>query len=221
VLLRPLLAAVLLAPVVSADAADEAPVTAAPAAGSSGASAQGPAQQPASPAQPATPPAPAPKPAQREPDYSGYVALKGGYFWSARQLEGEKPGAAAWELALGWGGRYAGLELSGGQMTAKVNALEIRTIPVLLTLRLQLPVSILAVRIEGGLGAYFNDATRGSFSSSSTVAGYHAGAGLDVYLGRLLLGAEGRYMWLKPTFAELGGVTLDRFALLAVAGLRF
>jgi len=28
-------------------------------------------------------------------------------------------------------------------------------------------------------------------------------------------------MWLKPTFAELGGVTLDRFALLAVAGLRF
>jgi hypothetical protein len=124
-------------------------------------------------------------------------------------------------VAVGWAPRLFGVEVSGGSMSATANGLKVESIPLLLTLRLQLPIFFVATRVEGGIGAWFNTATEGGTSADSTVAGYHAGFGADVLLGPLMVGAEARYMWAQPTFSNVGKVSLDRAVGLLYAGLRF
>jgi len=148
--------------------------------------------------------------------------VKGGYFVSTSDVGGVSlSDAGTWEVAAGWGPRFIGVELSGGSMTSTADTVKVETIPVLLTLRLQLPIFFIVTRAEGGVGAYFNTATKAGNSSDSTVAGYHAGVGADLLVSRLIVGAEARYMWIRPNFASVGEVNLDRAVFLLSAGLRF
>lgn len=163
-----------------------------------------------------TPTATAPK-----EDYGSYLVLKGGWFGSADDYQGQSfDGAGEWEVAVGTG-RTFGLELGAGSMTTSAGSLEVRTIPVLLTLRLAIPIAFVAPHVDLGGGVYFNRATLGDASFDETTLGWHAALGCDVLLGRLVVGADFRYMGIAPTFNTIGKITLDRYALLLKAGVRF
>jgi hypothetical protein len=170
---------------------------------------------------PAAAPATAPPPSEPAHEYSAYVAVKGGYFGSSGDFQGTSfSGNGTWEVAVGWG-RTFGLELSSGTMKTNASGLEVKTVPVLLSLRLALPIGFVAPFAEAGGGAYYNEATIGGHSRDGWVAGWHAGLGCDFLLGRLLLGAQGRYMGFSQSFSDLGSLDLNRYEFLARAGLRF
>ena len=184
------------------------------------------AAQSATPAPPPPAPAPAPAtappPSKPEPEYSGYVVLKGGYFGTTGDFQGTSfSGNGVFEAAIGWG-RIFGLELASGYMKTHASGADVETVPVLLSLRLALPIAFVAPFAEAGGGAYYNKATIGGTSKDGWVAGWHAGLGCDLLLGRFLVGAEGRYMGFSQTFSGLGGsIDLNRYEFLARAGLRF
>jgi hypothetical protein len=180
------------------------------------------AQQPApAPTEPAPAPATAPPPSAPEPEYSAYLAIKGGYFGSSGEFQGHSfSGNGTWEAALGYG-RTFGIELASGSMKTNASGLEVKTVPVLLSLRLALPIAFVAPFAAAGGGAYYNKATIGGISQDGWAAGWHAGAGCDLFLGRLLVGAEFRYIGLSHSFSSLGNLDLNRYEGLARAGLRF
>lgn len=181
-----------------------------------------PAKDPAQVAAPAAAtPAAAPVAQAPKKQYGSYLVLKGGWFGSADDYQGDSfGGAGEWELAVGTG-RVLGIELGSGSMTTSAGPLEVRTIPLLLTLRLGIPLAIVLPHVDLGAGLYFNRATLGSLEVNDATAGWHVGVGCDVLLGRLLLGADARYMGIAPTFSTVGTLTLDRYAFLLKAGVRF
>jgi hypothetical protein len=163
-------------------------------------------------------PAPA---AQPDPEYSTYLAFKGGAFGSSGSFQGSDFGGnGTWELAAGTG-RVLGVEISGGSMSTSAGDLGVRTIPLLLSLRLAIPIAIVHPFLELGGGAYFNKVSLRDRSVDDVTAGWHAGAGCDVHVGRLLLGAQGRYMAIAPTISSIGTLTLDRYELLGRVGVLF
>jgi hypothetical protein len=97
----------------------------------------------------------------------------------------------------------------------------VRSIPLLLTLRLGIPIAMVVPHLDLGAGLYFNQATIRDREDDDATAGWHAGIGVDVLLGRLLLGADARYMAIAPTFSTIGTITLDRYTFLLKAGVRF
>jgi hypothetical protein len=142
-------------------------------------------------------------------------------FGSSGDFQGESfSGNGTWEIAAGTG-RALGFEVASGSMTTKAAGLEVRTIPLLLSLRLAIPVSVVAPFAELGAGVYFNKATLADRSTDDVTLGWHAGLGCDVHLGRLLLGAQARYMGISPTMGAIGTLTLDRYELLLRGGVRF
>jgi hypothetical protein len=214
------LAAVLALAAPLARAADEAGPT--PAAVPSAAAPAVPAPAPAAPpgAAPAAIP-PVTAPAAPAPDLDSYAILKGGWFGSSGDFQGESfSGSGTWELAVGTG-RVVGVELGVGSMTTKAGNLEVTTVPVLLSLRLQLPLGIVAPFATIGGGAYFNAVKLRNTSVNDLTAGWQGGVGCDVHLGRLLLGAEARYMGISPTIETIGTLTLDRYELMLRGGVLF
>jgi hypothetical protein len=176
------------------------------------------AQAPA--AAPAAPPV-ASLTAPPEEEHGSWVVLKGGWFGTSEDYQGESfGGSGEWELAVGTG-QVLGIELGFGSMTTSAGGLEVRTMPLLLTLRLALPIAMVSPYAEAGGGVYFNQATIGDRTLDAATAGWHAGLGCDVAIGRIVVGAELRYMGVAPTFSTIGTITLDRYAALLRAGVRF
>ena len=104
--------------------------------------------------------------------------------------------------ALGtyWG--LFGLQLNAGYLTTGDSGVDFRTWPVLLIARLRLPIGgIIAPYGEGGAGVGISS-VKATGADSGVKAGFAAiaGAGVDIYLGQLLLGAELKYLWLDPGF---------------------
>jgi hypothetical protein len=156
-----------------------------------------------------------------EPEFSSYAVLKGGWFGSSGDYQGSSfSGSGTWEVAVGTG-RIFGVELGFGSMSTSASGLEVTTYPLLLSLRLQVPIAFVAPYVELGGGAYFNKVTLGGRTIDDVTAGWQAGLGCDFLLGRLLLGAEARYMGIAPTISTVGTITLDRYEVLARAGVRF
>ncbi|HET9595689.1 MAG TPA: outer membrane beta-barrel protein [Anaeromyxobacteraceae bacterium] len=154
-------------------------------------------------------------------DRSTYLAFKFGGFGSSGTYQGNDfGGATTWELAVGTG-RVLGVEISGGSMTTSAGELSVRTIPLLLSLRLAIPIAMVSPFLEGGGGAYFNEASLRGRSVDDVTAGWHVGAGVDVHVGRVLVGAQGRYMGIAPTFSSIGTLTLDRYEILGRIGILF
>jgi hypothetical protein len=208
-----LIAAVVLTTPILAGAADPAsapaatPTTAAPSTGTAPASATAP--PPIAPAAP------------KEAEYTTYVALKGGWFGSQGDFQGDSfSGAGTWEIAYGTG-RILGVEFSGGSMVTKAAGAEVTTIPLLLSLRLQLPIAVVYPFAELGAGLYLNRLRIAGVALDDATLGFHGGLGCDVHLGRLLVGAQARYMGISPTFGTVGTLTLDRYELMLRAGYLF
>ena len=176
---------------------------------------------PAAPPPSASAPPAAPAPAPSDPEYSTYLAGKFGWFGSSGSFQGNDFGSnGTWELAIGTG-RVLGVEISGGSMSTSAGDLSVRTIPLLLSLRLAIPIAIVHPFLEAGGGAYFNKVSLRDRSVDDVTAGWHVGAGCDVHIGRLLVGAQGRYMGIAPTISSIGTLTLDRYELLGRVGVLF
>jgi hypothetical protein len=142
-----------------------------------------------------------------------YIVVKGGpYFPTAtnaidaiNQVELKWPTAYAVDLGLGayWG--ILGVQLSGGYRTTGSNDLDVHTWPIVFLLRARIPLGFIAPYLEGGGGvaistASFDKVVSGANSSTKTALELQGGAGVDFYLGSVILGAELKYLWLNPEF---------------------
>jgi hypothetical protein len=161
-----------------------------------------------------------------------YVVVKGGpYFPTAtnaidaiNQVSLKWPTAYAVDLGLGayWG--IFGLQLSGGYRTTGSNDLDVHTFPIILLARARLPLGFVAPYLEGGAGAAISTASfdkviQGASSSTKTALELQGGAGVDFYLGPLILGAELKYVWLNPTFTISGTAVSNPTQQLNMSGI--
>ncbi len=104
--------------------------------------------------------------------------------------------------------------------------LKFKVVPVTLTGKVLLPMGPIEPYGEFGIGGYITKAdvsgTIGSFSGSTKgVFGLHAGGGVNFNITQTtFIGAEGRYLWAKPSF---GGqdIKLDGFTVTGNLGFRF
>ncbi len=158
-------------------------------------------------------------------DRTSYLVLKAGP-WSLRSdnLTNENTGSYG-EIALG--GKfnpYLGMEFGVGYLSAegayRSSRADVRTTPVLLSLRVGVPIVIVEPYFLLGGGAYFTTIDIGSTSTSTVKAGYHAALGVDVNLGPLLVGAEARYFETTGKTFD-ADINLHGYILAAKAGIRF
>jgi hypothetical protein len=158
-----------------------------------------------------------------------YIAFKyGGYVPSSdySNLSGitaqNLKSSPVWEGAIGWAPEFLGIEISGGRKTTSAAGLDVTMWPVLASVRLQIPLGPVAPYVMGGGGYYFNSADLSGISLDKGEWGAHAGLGLDFNLGMFMIGAEGRYVWVKPDFGgTVGTVNLNGFDVMGKVGVRF
>ncbi len=135
-----------------------------------------------------------------------YVVLKGGgYFPESSDLK-DQDAKNGFIGQLGFGYYLLpilSLELSGGYFETKGNLANTNTerkfnlYPLELTGKLGLPLLFLEPYVEAGVGGYYVKATAGSQEETSWRGGYFGGAGINFNLGPIILGLEGRYLFLK------------------------
>lgn len=165
-------------------------------------------------------------------DRNAYIVVKGGpYFPTAtnavdaiNQVQLKWPTAYAVDLGLGgyWG--IFGLQLSAGYRTTGSQDLDVHTFPIILLARARLPLGFFAPYVEGGGGvaistASFDKVIQGANSSTKTALELQGGAGVDFYLGALILGAELKYLWLNPEFNITGATVANTTQKLNMSGI--
>ncbi len=169
---------------------------------------------------------------------SSYVVLKGGVYSPSKTFDinnvrlDTKNGFDA-EIALG---QYflpmLGAEFGVGYFESKASPaippgeVKLKVVPVTLTGKVFLPMGPIEPYGEFGIGAYITKAdvsgTLANFTGSTKgVFGLHAGGGVNLNItNSAFIGAEGRYLWAKPSF---GGqdIKLDGFTVTGNLGFRF
>ncbi len=151
--------------------------------------------------------------AQTADEHNKYVAVKfGPYFPTETNPFSAISGSVQnwptkWELDAAFGAYWGlfGLQLSAGYLTTGTSDADFKAFPILAIARIRLPLGFIAPYGEGGAGVAISTLS-GVGGASSTVAAFEgiAGAGVDFYLGQLLLGAEFKYLWLNPSFTFTG-----------------
>jgi len=165
-----------------------------------------------------------PSPASAQEERIAFIVVKGGPYFptatnaitAAGNIQLEWPTKYAVDLGLGayWG--LFGLQLSGGYMTTGSSDLDVHAFPILLLARLRLPLGIIGPYLQGGAGvaistASFDKVFSGANSNTQVTFEAVGGAGCDVYLGPLILGAEAKYLWLNPSFLVTGASSVGDF----------
>jgi opacity protein-like surface antigen len=152
--------------------------------------------------------------AAQSPPHDSYFAVKFGPYFP-----GETNGldAVGNTFKQGWPTKYEvdgaighywdwfGLQLSAGYLTTGNNDFSFKTWPVLLTAKVRLPIGgFMAPYGEGGAGVGISSVS-GVGGADQTKAGFAgvAGAGVEFYLGQVLVGADLKYLWLDPGFAAV------------------
>jgi hypothetical protein len=104
------------------------------------------------------------------------------------------------ELALGWKWGLIGAQLSAGYLWSSNPNLLASGIPFTGVIQLRLPIFFIQPYVELGLGGYVNTAKLTNTNVSETKISFVAvgGAGVDFILGSILLGVEGRYLYISP-----------------------
>jgi len=167
-----------------------------------------------------------------------YMVLKGGLFSPSKDFD---IGATHFELDDGFVAEIAvghyivpffAAELGVGYFESKASPAvppgeaKFKVVPVTLTGKVLLPFGPIEPYGEFGIGGYITKAevsgTIGNFTGSTKgVFGLHAGGGVNFNITpSVFLGAEGRYIWAKPSF---GGqdIKLDGFTVTGNLGFRF
>ena len=169
---------------------------------------------------------------------SNYMVLKGGLYSPNQDFDLE---ATHFELddgfvaELAFGHYFAPIfaaELGIGYFESEASPavppgeVKFKVVPVTLTGKILLPLGPVEPYGEFGIGGYITEAdvsgTVGNFTGSTKGAfGLHAGGGVNFNITpNVFLGAEGRYIWAKPSF---GGqdIKLDGFTVTGNLGYRF
>lgn len=104
--------------------------------------------------------------------------------------------------------------------TSGAENFQVSAIPIALSVKFGIPIGFLEPYVLGGGGVYFcrTEYDLGPFSGddSSVEFGAHAAGGLNFNLGRLLLGAEARYIWL-----DANELAIDGLLVMGTIGSRF
>jgi hypothetical protein len=171
-----------------------------------------------------------------------YLALKGGVWVptasdgfgaidsaGAAIASGKFPASGDVELAYGATMGIIGAQIAGGYMWssqvvdgATVNA---NAVPLYVVGQLRLPIFFIQPYLEIGIGglANFASASGGGISLSATKYSFLAigGAGVDFFLGPILLGAEARYMYVSEQTFDWGAMKLSGVNITANVGYVF
>jgi hypothetical protein len=153
----------------------------------------------------------------------GYMVLKGGYFSPTGDFGGDHlTGAPYGELAGGFNWGLFGAELGVGYLKADNSLVDIKTVPILLSGKMQISILFMAPYVRGGVGAYYSELElkSGEGKGGKWSTGYHGGLGIDFRLGPVILGIEGTYLATKADF-NAGEVTLDGVTVTGNVGFRF
>jgi opacity protein-like surface antigen len=169
---------------------------------------------------------------------SSYMVLKGGLYSPSQDFDidathFELDDGFVAELAFGhYFVPFFAAELGVGYFESKASPavppgeVKFKVVPVTLTGKVLLPFGPIEPYGEFGIGGYITEAdvsgTIGNFTGSTKgVFGLHAGGGVNFNITpSVFLGAEGRYLWAKPSF---GGqdIKLDGFTVTGNLGFRF
>ncbi len=174
-------------------------------------------------------------------DYPDYFALKGGYYYPSDRMalnqfsntDFERKKGYTGEIAFGHHyGPFLGSELGIGYIhdtrfpafTAGRTRLD--ALPVLLSLKVFLPLGPIEPYGEVGVGAYFTrfeveGGPAGPQRFRETDFGPHAGVGVNInFTDTFYLGLEGRYRKVRPDY---GGQTvrLDGYSATVNLGFRY
>ena len=177
-----------------------------------------------------------------------YLALKGGVWvptasdgWSAITgagssiASGKMPTSGDVELAYGATLGIIGAQIGAGYMwntaTDATTGAEVKTngVPFYAVGQLRLPIFFIQPYLELGIGGFANFASAqvpalgGTASSSATKVSFMAigGAGVDFLLGPILLGAEGRYLYITEQTFDWGNLKPSGVTVTANVGYVF
>ena len=157
---------------------------------------------------------------------AGYTVVKGGYFSPSSGggfQNTNMNGNTYWEIA---GGSdflgFFGVEFGVGYLQSQNNLIDIYSVPVMLSGKVQLPILFFVPYLKAGGGAYYThgSAKIGLGSDSSWDWGYQAGGGIDFKLGPVILGVEAKYISVNTSLG-LGNVKLEGVITTGNIGLRF
>jgi len=177
-----------------------------------------------------------------------YVVLKGGVwaptasagFTAAGSLpgsvvSGKFPTSGDIELAYGAALGIIGAQISAGYMwtsqsltepvTGEVGTAKVNGIPITAVGQLRLPIFFIQPYLEAGIGGFVNFASASSpnFNQSATKVSFMVvgGAGVDFFLGPILLGAEARYNYITDQTFDWGTMKLSGVTITANVGYIF
>ena len=180
----------------------------------------------------------APSPAVAAEYSPSYMVLKGGLYSPSKDFDFdtihfERDDGFVAEIAFGhYFLPFFATELGVGYFESKASPAvppgesKFKVVPITLTGKVPLPLGPIEPYGEFGIGAYITkidiSGTPSNFSSTTKgVFGLHAGGGVNFNITpNVFLGAEGRYLWAKPSF---GGqdIKLDGFTVTGNVGFRF
>ncbi len=156
--------------------------------------------------------------------YSYFVVKAGGWTLREQDIKNADLGTFG-ELAFGGKyNRYVGGEFGIGYLATKGDYLQgeakVSTIPVNISLRLGIPISIVEPYVIAGGGLYITTIDAGPVTNTTARAGYQAGLGVDVNIGSFIVGVEGRYFVISGAVSGTD-INLDGYTVAAKAGIRY
>lgn len=186
----------------------------------------------------------APWQAQAAPDsseYPGYFTLKGGYYYPSEPISLSEFNNAHFDRENGYTGEIAfgqhygpflGSELGIGYLQSRqfpsfgAGRTRLEAVPLLLSLKVFLPIGPIEPYGELGVGAYFNrfeveNGLGGERIFRETDFGPHVGLGVNVnFSNTFYVGLEGRYRKVKPEY-EGQEVRMDGYTATMNLGFRY
>jgi hypothetical protein len=163
-----------------------------------------------------------------------YLMLKGGVYvptasevysaWSG-VVAGKLPTGGDVELAAGFKWGILGAQIGAGYLWSSNETLVASGIPFTGVLQLRLPIFFIQPYLEAGIGGLVNFVKPAAGGDSQTKLAFVAvgGVGVDFELGPVLIGAEGRYLWIAPqdyAFAQ-GTSTLRMSGVIVTANVGY
>jgi hypothetical protein len=154
-----------------------------------------------------------------------YALFKGGYFspTSGGFQNTDMNGNTYWELAGGYEFlRFFGVELGVGYLQSQNSQIDVYSIPITLSGKLQFPILFFVPYLKAGGGVYYTDGSSrtGQGSDSTWAWGYQGGGGIDFRLGPLILGVEAKYMAADANL-KMGDLKLEGVVTTGNIGFRF
>ena len=158
--------------------------------------------------------------AQQAPFLPSYFSLMGGaYVPEGTDLDNNNADTGfAGLLAFGYmANPFVGFQTDIGYFeTSGDNNLQVSAIPVVVSLKVGIPIAFIEPYALFGGGVYFAS-TETSYLNDNTIEfGAHAAAGINFNFGRFQIGAESRYIWL-----EASGLNVDGLMVMGKLGTRF